>query len=207
LIENVHESGFYLLLVIIILTVLTIFVGFLFKQPLSSPFSYIYFFSSISVNSNNFIFSQYEYFLYYYSFIKKIIFFVPLLGFFFSYLFFNYNTYDYFFDNIFSKIEKKTEYDFVYLAWYCLQAKGLIDYVYNKLIVKPILNFSYYICYVELDRGWLEFFLVKIPTKKIYFISKIINQSFSNPTLMFLPSMLVILILIIFYLITLALQV
>lgn len=195
LIENIHESGTFLLSVIIILTFLTIFVGFIFKQPLSSPFSYIYFFSSISVHTDNFIFTQYEFFLYYYYLVKKIIFVVPILGFFMSFFFFNYNSYNFFFSNIFKKIkfEKKNSFFFTYLIWYCLQAKGLIDYVYNWIFVKPILNFSYYICYIELDRGWLEFFLVKCPSKLVFYISKIINQSFFNPTLMFLPSMLTIL--------------
>ena len=195
-VENIHESGSYLLSVIVILTFLTIFVGFIFKHPLSSPFSYIYFFSTITVTEKNFIFSQNEFFLYYFSYIKKIIFAIPMCGFFVSYLFFNNSKFNYFFNSIkdellnFSQISNITFSRIVYLFWYCLQAKGLIDYVYNWLIVKPILNFSYSICYLELDWGWLEFFFVKTPTKILYFFAWFFSKNISTTIQMFLPAMI-----------------
>ena len=151
-----HEYGSYILTVIIILTILTIFVGFLFKQPLSSPFSYLYFFKSINVKNNNYIFSQNEYFLFFILMIKKIIFIIPIFGFIFSFLFFNFGLNNYYFNEIKNNYMRyplllNNNYYYLYLFWYCLQAKGLIDYVYNKLIVRPVLIFSYKICYIELD--------------------------------------------------------
>lgn len=197
-VENIHESGNNLLVVIIILTFLTIFVGFIFKHTLSSPFSYIYFLYSITINDNNFFFSQSEYFLYYFSIIKKIIFLIPILGFLVSYLFFNNTRFNYFFSliqNELNCIKKNVTYEtstIIYLFWYCLQAKGLVDYIYNWLIVWPILNFSYYICYVELDWGWLEFFFVKNPTKILFFFGWIFNKNSTTILQMFLPSMVFI---------------
>lgn len=207
LLENIHESGYFVLAVISILTFLTIFVGFLFKHPLSSPFSFLFFFSSITIIPDNFIGGHYEFFLNFFNIIKKIIFLIPIFGFFISYIFFNYNLYNFFYLNIFNELLKANKFKefskkkIIYLFWYCLQAKGLIDYTYNKLIVKPILNFCYSICYIELDWGWLEFILVKFPTKCLFMLSKIVNQTFNTPKLMFLPSMLTIVILTITYIV------
>ena len=121
-----------------------------------------------------------------------------MLGFITSYIFFNTTKFDYFYFAIKQElliIKKKIIFTFpniIYLFWYCLQAKGLIDYVYNRLIVKPILNFSYQICYIELDRGWLEFFFVKMPTKILFFFGWIFNKNTMTTLQMFLPAMIFI---------------
>lgn len=239
--ENIKETGTYILSIITILSILTIFVGFFFKHALSSPFSYIYFLSSTSVNVDNFIFAQYEYYLSFdfgdiwYScgslfffflsaYVKKILFVFPITTFIVSMGWFKYYGWvsfqfisDYVLkmeresDDMWHHYSKHYGYrcDVRYLVklFYSvnsLEARGHIDYIYNIFVVKPLLKLSYYICYIELDRGWLEYVLVKFPTQKIFFFSKSINQSFSNPTLMFLPSMLLILLLLISYIIIFA---
>jgi hypothetical protein len=132
--------------------------------------------------------------------IKKIIFIIPIFGFLISYLFFNIKFNSFFFYNIIEKkwikfyIDIYGNYYFIYLFWYCLQAKGLIDYIYNKLIVKPLLNFSYFVCYIELDWGWFEYIFIRQVTLFLFWMSKFLNQTFSNPMLMFLPAMLFIVI-------------
>jgi len=67
--------------------------------------------------------------------------------------------------------------------------KGYTDLVYNSFIVKPLLNFSYEISFKQLDRGWLEFFFVKIPTFISFFISKNLNQNFGTLKMNFLPAL------------------
>ena len=64
----------------------------------------------------------------------------------------------------------------------------MIDYMYNAFIVKPILWFAYEICYKELDRGWLEFFFVKIPTHFCFFFAKQLNQNFNSLATLIVPS-------------------
>jgi len=81
------------------------------------------------------------------------------------------------------------------------ETKGTTDQIYNRFIVKPILNFSYLVSYKELDRGWLEYILIKIPTLFCFLISKNLNQSYGSLKLNFLPALLFITIvgLLIFY--------
>ena len=194
--QNVHESGFYILNVIFILIICTIFAGFYFKQNLASPFYSFFYYNSISLNINNMNLSQSEYFVFFYLSVKLIILFVPLFGFIFSIFFYYFNNFNFFFKivekeslDIELKFHNNKNYFGLYHIWHCLQTKGSIDYIYNKYIALKILNFSYDICYINLDRGWLEYFFVKVPTKFAFYISKIINKSFQNINDVVGPSM------------------
>jgi hypothetical protein len=142
--------------------------------------------------------------------LKKMIFCMPFFGFLFSYLFMkkifffkNLEFFNVIEDEFFfcSKKKKSNKFSFFFFKIWCsLQSKGLIDHCYNTLIVKPVLNFSYKICYIELDRGWLEFFFVKFITIFCFNISNSLNKSFKTLTLAFLPTMLYVLIIFICFL-------
>ena len=82
------EHGENMLGVIFILTILTIIIGGLTKNPLTTPFSFLFFSDSIFVKNYNFYFNVYELFLfayryildYYYNFLKYILFITPFVG-------------------------------------------------------------------------------------------------------------------------------
>lgn len=216
------EHGDNMLGVIIVLTLLTIIIGGVTKNPLTSPISFLFFNDSIFVKNYNFYFNIYENFIdsfkEIYSFntnyLKLILFLTPFFGIFVSiqiYWFTNLKTnFDWIFDynliyqnpnivnyknNIWnSDLDENFSHHkfFSFFSFFHFQKffenKGYTDLIYNSLVVKPILNFSYQISFKELDRGWLEFFLVKIPSIVTFFIGKNFNQSFGNLKLNFLPS-------------------
>lgn len=196
-IHNIHESGYFMLLSIIILIICTIFVGFCFKHTLSSPFSLFFFQNSITLNPSSNCLPQSEYFVHFYQLTKILIFVIPLLGLYSSYKYYLDDPAEYFYFwiekeslNISLKnVTDKKYYEFFHI-WHCLQTKGSIDFIYNKFIAKPVLNFSYSVSYIDLDWGWLEFFFVKLPTKIMFYNSKIINKSFQNITDVFGPAMI-----------------
>jgi hypothetical protein len=67
--------------------------------------------------------------------------------------------------------------------------KGFTDQTYNKFIVKPLLLFSYQISYKELDRGWLEYFFIKLPTFFCLILAKNFSQNFDSLKINFLPAL------------------
>jgi len=216
------EHGKFMLNVIFVLTIITIFIGGMTKNPLTSPFSFILFNDSIFVKNHNFYFNIYENFLKFYCYIheynfhylKIILFFTPIFAIYVSILTYwyvdLYNNFDRIYEysvchDIYS-IEPYTtiwkfdldEIDdhqnfFFFTSPFFFQKffenKGYTDLIYNTFIVKPILYFSYEISYKELDRGWLEYFFVKIPTYASFFIGKNLNQSFGSLKMNFLPSL------------------
>ena len=197
--QNIEESGFFMLSAILTLIVCTIFVGICFKQTLSTPFSFFHYYNAVSLDISSNCLPQSEYFIFS-SLLKIFIFLIPLCGLLTSIVFYNINTFKYFLITIekesLSKVLPNTNFFFffqLFHLWHCLQTKGSIDYIYNKFITLPLLNFSYSICYINLDRGWLEYFFVKIPTKIVFFNSNILNKSFQNITDVFGPSMVFLL--------------
>ncbi|MBP7859358.1 hypothetical protein KA001_00115 [Patescibacteria group bacterium] len=80
--------------VICILTITTIFIGGLTKNPLTTPFSFIFFTDSIFVRNYNFYFNSYENFIelyevvhqYVFNYMKLILFIIPFFAIYFSLL-------------------------------------------------------------------------------------------------------------------------
>jgi NADH-quinone oxidoreductase subunit L len=72
------------------------------------------------------------------------------------------------------------------------ETKGGTDQLYNWYLVKPLLHFSYVICYKELDRGWLEFLFIKVPSLVCYIIGKNLTQNLGSLKMNFLPALVFI---------------
>lgn len=210
---KVNEHGRNILTVIFLLTIITIFIGGFTKNPLTSPFSFIFFNDSIFVNEHNFYFNFYESFIKLYrklhnysvNYLKWILLLSPFLAIYVSIVVYwyvdYYNGYDLIWE--FAVAEYKNSFTdsktlFQEISFFDLttsyvahqrffETKGSFDQIYNQWIVKPILNFSYLISYKELDKGWLELFFIKLPTFGIFFLAKIFNQHFGSLKLNFLP--------------------
>lgn len=205
-----------MLWVILVLAMITIFIGGLTKNPLTSPFSFILFSDSIFVNNYNFYFTLYENFIdfyeviheYIFNYIKLILFFLPFFGAFISFFYYWYLTpwtvYDILFDAArqnddkkqYSKLEVGKEFYTDEALNKFFEFKGGADAIYNKLFIQPLFIFSYYISYNELDRGWLEFFFIKIPSSLCFFFSKVLNQNFRGLRVNFLPALFLVAILL-----------
>jgi proton-translocating NADH-quinone oxidoreductase chain L len=208
---NIQETGKNMLNVIFILTIITIFIGGLTKNPLTSTFSFIFFSDSIFITSKNFYFNFYENLLKFYvlvneyvlNYLKLLLFIIPFIAIYYSILVYWYvNLY-----RTFDKLDVETdelyvdeeqvfnfwEFSNLYLClediYKFFENKSSFDQIYNQFLVKPLLNFSYQISYKELDRGWLEFMLIKIPSIGCFFLAKIFNQSFFSLKLNFLPNL------------------
>jgi proton-translocating NADH-quinone oxidoreductase chain L len=208
---NIQETGKNMLNVIFILTIITIFIGGLTKNPLTSTFSFIFFSDSIFITSKNFYFNFYENLLkfyvlvneYVFNYLKLLLFIIPFIAIYYSILVYWYvNLY-----RTFDKLDVETdelyvdeeqvfnfwEFSNLYLClediYKFFENKSSFDQIYNQFLVKPLLNFSYQISYKELDRGWLEFMLIKIPSIGCFFLAKIFNQSFFSLKLNFLPNL------------------
>lgn len=222
---NVWEHGNNMLSVIMILTLVTIFVGACTKNPLTSPMSFLLFSDSIFVKNYNFYFNFYEDFLFFYrnvhqyvfNYMKIILFLIPPFAIYISVVTYwykdLYNTYDLIdgYETTVIYIEPRRDrrgychYDIVG-EWFChwislkkfFETKGATDQLYNQYIVFPLLNFSYSISYKELDRGWLEFFFVKVPTLICFFFAKIFNQNFGSLKLNFLPALVYIIVILLY---------
>lgn len=212
IILSAHEHGWNMLNVISILAIITIFVGGLTKNPLTSPFSFIFFSNSIFIKNYNFYFNIYEIFLdfyldlhdYFINYLKYLLLLIPFFAVYVAILVFWHGevwaSYDVLYDksNEMSSLQEKKNYvanswgiEFYTDNWLqkFFETKSSADQVYNFLIVKPILNFSYEVSYKELDWGWLEFFFIKLPTNFCFFFSKILNQNFGSLKLNFLPTL------------------
>lgn len=197
---NAHEHGKNMLMVIAILSFITVFVGGITKNPLTSSFSFVLFSDSIFVSSYNFYFSLFENFIdfyeevhgYIFNYIKWILFILPFFGAYFSLFYWwyltPYTTYDALCDaaeqledtSRYTKSEFGKEVHNDEALNKLFEFKGTADEIYNKFFVLPVLIFSYHISYKELDRGWLEFFLLKFPVFFSFFFSKPLGQNFKS---------------------------
>ncbi len=204
---NSYEHGTNMLTVIAILAIVTIFIGGITKNPLTSPFSFIFFSDSILVQNYNFYFSFYEFFIdfyrvihdYFFNYLKWILLFIPFFGAYTSLGYYWYATPWPWIDVLFDaarQYDDKKGYSDVSFGEYTDEAfnkffefKGTTDEIYNRFIVTPIITFSYYISYQFLDWGWLEFFFIKLPSYYCLFFSKILNQNFGTLRMNFLPAL------------------
>ena len=189
--KNLWENGFYILTVIIILSFLTIVIGFFSHFYFGTTFFIFYFKDSIFLSDKNNFLVNHENFIFLTPYLKLFIFSIPLFGFFSSFLFYKY-LYKYYFFIIYKNYEDKNYYFdyFIYLFRIenFFRLWGMFDYFYNKSIIFPIINFSYNICYLELDKGWYEFLFIKLPSKFFYLFSRFINNSFFTLRSFFYPS-------------------
>ncbi len=219
--SKTSEHGENILNVILILSIITIFIGGITKNPLTTPTSFLFFNDCIFVKNYNFYFNFFEDFLnffkfthsYSFNYLKIILLATPFFGISISILIYwhtnLFNNFDWIHDysvcleslsdkpyqNIWlsdlDEIDDHHSFFSPISAFYFqkfFENKGYTDLIYNNYLVKPILYFSYEISFKQLDRGWLEFFLVKVPIYITFFFGKIFNQSFGTLKLNFLPA-------------------
>lgn len=143
IISNSHESGAVMLIPLIILSIGSMFVGFIAKDL----------FLGLGVDTwNNALFQEVNHISYFEAeflpfYIKLIPFFFSLSGVFTA--LFLYNVYDNYFSKLILYKKFYYFYSFFIKKWY-------FDIIYNAFIVKSILYFGYNISFKLLDRGLFE---------------------------------------------------
>nr|YP_010944694.1 NADH dehydrogenase subunit 5 [Palisada intermedia]WMC20761.1 NADH dehydrogenase subunit 5 [Palisada intermedia] len=138
--HKIKEPSSFILIPLFVLIFASVFLGFLFKEFFVGLGTDTWNFSLFIFPSNLYLIeSEFLDFK-----LKWLPFFFTVFGFlsstfinfFTSKIFINFS----FFNNLFFLINKK---------WF-------IDFIYNKLIVYPLLNFGYFISFKNLDRGFIE---------------------------------------------------
>jgi NADH-ubiquinone oxidoreductase chain 5 len=135
---NAHEGSYTLLIPLMVLGFLSIFVGFLTKDlfiGLGSDF----FDNSIFILDNNLLFLQSEFIPFY---IKNLPVLFSSIGIFLYFILLHFN--------IKSKTISKKLYYFFQKKWY-------LDLIYNKFIVEKSFDVGYYVTFLTLDKGFIEF--------------------------------------------------
>ena len=135
--KEVSESFGPIINSIIVLSLLSIFFGFFFKEIFTSFSTDNLFYEGANFHSFFTIFDS-EILSYFY---KNLPLIFSLSGLYFSYFF----TFSYFSKNFFTKKIN----NFFCKKWY-------FDSIYSSIIAKPILLFSYYVLYKVLDKGFVE---------------------------------------------------
>lgn len=161
-IKVIHEAGFKITSVLFFLTVLSIFVGFFFKEIFLGFGND--FFSDAIVNNKNFFDLEMMPLIY-----KNIPVFFSLLGMFLGYFF--YTFYDKFFSkNAINKFYKETYNTFLQKGYGGVQLplffkiyiffnqKWHFDKLYNNFIGESFLKLGYHFTYKCLDKGFFELF-------------------------------------------------
>jgi proton-translocating NADH-quinone oxidoreductase chain L len=140
---NAHEGSWRMTLPLFLLSLLSIFIGYLSKD-LFIGFGTHFWGSSIFVNPQNYALSDIEFIDLKYKILPLIL---TLLGASFSFFLYKYQTYSYFL--IKKTLWFKDIYNFFNKKWY-------FDRIYNEIFSQSSLNFSYYYSYKTIDRGLLE---------------------------------------------------
>lgn len=140
---NVHEGSIRMTFPLFILSLLSIFIGYISKD-LFIGFGTDFWGSSIYVNLNNYIMSDIEFLEINY---KLFPLYLTISGSAFSYLIYSFYIKEYF--SIKNTIWYKNLYIFFNKKWF-------FDRIYNEHIVQPLLKQSYYYFYQDIDRGLLE---------------------------------------------------
>jgi proton-translocating NADH-quinone oxidoreductase chain L len=140
---STHEGTWRMTLPLFLLSLFSIFVGFLSKD-LFIGFGTNFWGSSIFVLPQNYMLSDIE-FIDIKAKITPLI--ITVFGALFSYFLYRYKTLDYFFIKQTSKF--KNIYNFFNKKWF-------FDRIYNQFITQNALNFGYSFTYKTIDRGLLE---------------------------------------------------
>ncbi len=140
---SVHEGSWKLTLPLFILSVLSLFIGFLTKE-IFIGFGTDFWGAALFINPFNYVLNDIEFLLHKF---KLMPLFFTVLGAIFS--FFLYSSYNVNFFKIKHFFFFKSLYVFFNKKWF-------IDRLYTKYISSNILNLSFNFFYVEVDRGFLE---------------------------------------------------
>jgi NADH-ubiquinone oxidoreductase chain 5 len=142
---NAHEGTIRMTFPLFILSLLSIFVGYLSKD-LFIGFGTDFWGAAVYVNLNNYVMSDIEFLDINY---KLLPLYLTIFGSGLSYLIYSFYIVDYF--KIKNTIWYKNLYTFFNKKW-------LFDRLYNAFVVQSLLKQSYYYFYQDIDRGLLENF-------------------------------------------------
>ena len=160
IIMNAHEPEKLILIPLIILAILSIFIGYFIKD-LFVGFNTDFWKNSIYINPNNYILVDVEFLTSFYKILPSIF---SLLGILLAYYVYVKSK-----GLPFLHLRKSKYYIYLYTA---LNKKWYFDRVLNQTISKNILNISFKKLYLNIDRGFLEIFgpygLVQILNDKKY---------------------------------------
>lgn len=157
--KNSHESPWQMTLPLLILSLCSIFFGFIFKDAIiglgSSFFDSSIFILPHSSLSSSFSVRGADPFIdaeFIDTFIKFIPLILSLFGSFLAFILFHFlSLYSSFLSSLLSFSPFLTLYTFLNNKWH-------FDFIYNSFIARPLLSFGHSISYKVFDRGWFEFF-------------------------------------------------
>jgi NADH-ubiquinone oxidoreductase chain 5 len=156
---NAHESAFKIQIPLLILAVLSIFIGFLTKDLFIGTGNNFWG-SALFIQPSNYVLLEIEFI----QPIKKLIpLIVTLHGIFFSFFLYKNNIFSYYF------IKKTLGFKFFYTFF---NKKWYIDRIYNQFVNQNLLLISYDFFYTAVDRGLLERVGPSEITKKIKLLLK-----------------------------------
>lgn len=165
----IHDAPLFMLIPLCLLSIGSIFFGYLFKDLFVGLGTDVWF-SSIFVKSSHWILLDSE-------FLPGCIKLIPVFFSFFG-IFLCFYFYDLFFFNNLLKLK----FDLILTFYKFLSHKWYFDFLYNSFIVKYFLKFCYLVSFKLLDRGFLEFFgnfgLVKVSSRFSLFLSNRFHSGF-----------------------------
>ena len=138
--RNIEESSFLTIIPLLILIFFSIFIGFLTKEFFIGLGNENWNFSLFVFPSNSYLIES--------EFLDVKLKWLPFI---FTFLGFFIFTFLNFFVN-----KNFIEFPFFSIFFYLINKKWFIDFLYNKLLVYPLLNFGYLISFKNLDRGFIE---------------------------------------------------
>jgi proton-translocating NADH-quinone oxidoreductase chain L len=156
---HVHEGTWRLTLPLFVLSILSIFIGFISKD-LFIGFGTDFWGSAIFILPNNYLLANVEFIDIFYKALPLIL---TILGVFTSYFLYTFKMFEYY--NFKEGLVFKFLYSFFNKKWY-------FDRFYNELINQKILIKSYDFFYKKVDRGLLETFGPNSIANMIYSSSK-----------------------------------
>ncbi len=196
--QKLHESETGMLVVFLILSVFSIFVGYFFKDTFVG-FGSLFFSNAIFIKpylGNNSLY-DYEFI----SFLVKLYpFFFSAFGFILACLFFlgmgRLSFKDGFYSFIYNSLHNKKFAETVRF----LSNKWFFDYIYNYFIVTKLLNFSYNVTFKLLDKNFFEIFgaygLFYFNQKIYNFFNNVLNGYIYNYILILFFSFVIIVLFI-----------
>ena len=158
---NIHESHFAIIIPLLILAIFSIFSG-LATTDLFSGFGTFYWNSVIFILPKNYFLYDID-FIFFYKGLPLLFVSVGLLVAFLVCTSLN---------KIIYKLKIATWFNFFYNF---LIKKWYFDRLYNELIGQPLLIFSYFFTYKNLDRGFIEIFGPSLANRVLYLITKRIS--------------------------------
>jgi NADH-ubiquinone oxidoreductase chain 5 len=143
ILQNVHEGSWRMTLPLFILSLFSIFIGFICKDQFIG-FGTNYWGSAIFVLPYNYLLSDIEFIDIFYKILPLI---VTILGASFSYFLYSYQVLNYFL------LKKTAIFKWIYTF---LNKKWYFDRLYNEFISQNALIFGYTYSFLTVDRGLLE---------------------------------------------------